>query len=73
MKITGVECHLIWVDTVRLNWILTLVRTDAGGGELQKSASRTIHVAVSRLSSRAALGGCARRIGRKRRPVKGPP
>jgi galactonate dehydratase len=30
MKITGVECHLIWVDTVRLNWILTLVRTDAG-------------------------------------------
>src|SRR5262249_26058873 len=30
MKITGVECHLIWGDTVRLNWILTLVRTDAG-------------------------------------------
>src|SRR5919108_4131146 len=30
MKISGLECHLLWVEVTRLNWIWTLVRTDEG-------------------------------------------
>src|SRR5205807_7581174 len=54
MKITELECHLLWVDTSRLNWILTLIRTDEGitgiSGVIMRRHESTVRQAVLELA-----------------------
>jgi galactonate dehydratase len=54
MKITAVECHLLWIDTSRLNWILTLIRTDAGitgiSGVIMRRHEFTVREAILELA-----------------------
>lgn len=59
MKIIAVECHRVWVDATHLNWILTLIRTDAGltglSGVIMRRHEFTVREAV--LELRAYLIG----------------
>ena len=52
MKITAIECHLLWVETTRLNWIFTLIRTDAGitgvSGVIMRRHEFTVREAILR-------------------------
>jgi galactonate dehydratase len=54
MRITAVECHLLWVDTTRLNWIITLIRTDDGitgiSGVIMRRHEFTVREAVLELA-----------------------
>jgi galactonate dehydratase len=54
MKITDIECHLLWIDTTRLNWIFTLVRTDAGltglSGVIMRRHEFTVREAILELA-----------------------
>ncbi len=54
MKITAIECHLLWVETTRLNWIFTLVRTDAGitgvSGVIMRRHEFTVREAILELA-----------------------
>ena len=53
MKITAVECHLLWVDTTRLNWILTQIRIDDGitgiSGVIMRRHEFTVREAILEL------------------------
>jgi len=55
MKVTEIECHLLWVDVTRLNWILTLIRTDEGitgiSGVIMRRHESTVRQAVLELAS----------------------
>lgn len=53
MRVTDIECHLLWVDTSRLNWILTLIRTDDGitgiSGVIMRRHEFTVREAILEL------------------------
>jgi len=55
MKVTEIDCHLLWVDVTRLNWILTLIRTDEGitgiSGVIMRRHESTVRQAVLELAS----------------------
>jgi galactonate dehydratase len=54
MRITHLECHLLWVDVTRLNWILTLIRTDDGitgiSGVIMRRHEFTVREAILELA-----------------------
>lgn len=54
MKIAAIECHLLWIEATRLNWIFTLVRTDAGitgiSGVIMRRHEFTVREAILELA-----------------------